>query len=239
MIWVPGKEKIKVKEARDGLFNHLKLVEGLPIAQDAVTLPNDDFEFAFDVDTEAVSAGQFLEDICEINGVYGHFGRRLTSTFGPANDQIFQYITIPRYDESGEKIGNDRRMKGIAKGLYETRSIERLRVYNRDNVLLSYYDEGYQKKYSKYNIYDNLLIDDLTKSKTTKADLKAMLKNIYDSIRYRKYVPFTAKAPARPSPTCPRARSSTLSPPSRAWRSRPPYTRATWSSATSRAPAWT
>ena len=195
-IWVPGKEKIKVKEARDGLFYHLKYEEGLPLAQDLVTLPNDDFEFAFDVDTEAVSAGQFLEDICEINGVYGHFGRRLTSDFGLAVDQIFQYITIPRYDETGEKIGNSMRLSGIAKGLYETVSIERLRVYNRENALLAYYDEGYKKKYSKYNIYDNLLIDDLTKSKTTKSALKTMLKNIYDSIRYRKYVPFTAKTPA-------------------------------------------
>lgn len=198
-IWVPAKEKIKVKDARDGLFIYLADTEngeGLPIKQETTELPNDNFEFAFDVDTEALSAGQFIEDICEINGRYGHFGRKLSTASATKNYAVFQYIKVERYDEAGEKIANDMRINGVMKGLYETASIGRLRVYNRDSVLLAYYDEGYKKHFSKYNIYDNLLIDDLTKSKTTKADLKQMMMNIYDSIRYRKYVPFKAKAPA-------------------------------------------
>ena len=198
-IWVPAKEKIKVKDARDAFFEYLadkENGEGLPIIQEIVDLPNDDFEFAFDVDTEALSGGQFIEDICEINGRYGHFGRKLSTASSTKNYATFQYIRVERYDEYGEKIGNDVRMNGMKKGLFETASIGRLRVYNRDSVLIGYYDEGYKKKFSKYNIFDNILIDDLTKNKTTKADMKAMLSNIYDSIRYRKYVPFQAKAPA-------------------------------------------
>ena len=198
-IWVPAREKITVKEARDKFFEYLadaEKGEGLPIIQEEVELPNDDFEFAFDVDTEALSGGQFIEDICEINGRYGHFGRQLSTATATKNYAIFQYIRVERYDEAGTKIGNDMRMNGVMKGLYETASIGRLRVYNRDSVLIGYYDDGYKKKMSKYNIYDNILIDDLTKSKTTKAALKQMLMNIYDSIRYRKYVPFKIKAPA-------------------------------------------
>lgn len=195
-IWVPGREKITVLEARNKLFEYLDEEEGFPIIQETVELPNDTFEFAFDVDTEALSAGQFLEDICEINGRYGHFGRQLSTAQATKNYQIFQYIRVERYDEDGTRIANDMRIEGISKGLYETKSIGRLRVYNRDSVRIAYYDEGYKKSYSKYNIYDNILIDDLTKSKTTTAALKTMLQNIYDSIRYRKYVPFTAKTPA-------------------------------------------
>lgn len=195
-IWVPSREKIKVKEARDSLFKHLSENEGLPIVQETVSLPNDNFEFAFDVDTEALSAGQILEDLCEINGRYGHFGRQLSTAEATKNYAVFQYILIPRYDTAGTKIGNSLRYNGMKKGLYETKSIKRIRVYNRDSELIGYYDEGYTKSYSKYNIFDNILIDNLTKNKTTKTALKAMLKNIYNSVRYRKYVPFESKFPA-------------------------------------------
>lgn len=199
-IWVPAREKITVKEARDALFAYLadkENGEGLPILQEEVELPNDTFEFAFDVDTEALSGGQFLEDICEINGRYGHLGRKISQESETKNYQIFQYIRVERYDEAGEKIGNELRMQGMMKGLYQTLSIGKIRVYNRDSVRLAGYDEGYYKtKMSTYNIYDNILIDDLTKSKTQEQVLKAMMKNIYDSVRYRKYVPFNAKFPA-------------------------------------------
>ena len=198
-ILVPAREKITVLEARNKFFEYLADTEngeGLPIVQETVELPNDAFEFAFDVDTEALSGGQFLEDICEINGRYGHFGRQIITSGATKNYQVFQYIRVERYDEAGTKIANDMRIEGISKGLYQTKSIKRLRVYNKDSALIAYYDEGYTKSFSKYNIYDNILIDDLTKSKTTKAALKAMLQNIYDSIRYRKYTPFTAKTPA-------------------------------------------
>ena len=194
-IWVPAREKITVKEARDSLFR-LFNTEGLPITQQAVTLPNDDFEFAFDVDTEALSGGQILEDLCEINGRYGHLGRKLVTVLAFRNIQIFEYISPLRYDEAGEEIGNDLRIHGMKKGLYETASIGRLRVYNRDDVMLAKYDDGWKKHFSVYCIYDNILIDNITKSKTSKSALKAMMKNIYDSIRYRKYVPFEAKFPA-------------------------------------------
>lgn len=199
-IWVPGREKIKVKEARDKFFAYIadkENGEGIPIKQESVELPNDNFEFAFDVDTEALSGGQFLEDICEINGRYGHLGRKLSTASATKNYQIFQYIRVERYDEAGERIGNELRLQGMMKGLYQTLSIGKIRVYNRDSVRLAGYDEGYYKtKMSTYNIYDNILIDDLTKSKTQEQVLKAMMKNIYDSVRYRKYVPFTAKFPA-------------------------------------------
>ena len=195
-IWVPAREKISVKEARDSLFEYLATNEGLPIMQEEVELPNDEFEFAFDVDTEALSAGQILEDLCEINGRFGRFGRKLSTEAETMNYQIFQYILIPRYDDAGTKIGNALRYNGMKKGLYETASIARLRVYNRESVMLAKYDEGWKKKFSVYCIYDNILIDDLTKNKTTKSALKAMMKNIYDSIRYRKYVPFESKFPA-------------------------------------------
>ena len=200
-IWVPAKEKIKVKEARDALFSYLIMFEDIPVIQEDVELPNDNFEFAFDVDTEALSSGQLLEDLCEINGRYGHLSREL-STFQFSllpeikNVQVFKYIRVERYDEAGTQIGNEIRIHGMKKGLYETNSIGRLRVYNRDDVLLASYDDGWKKHFSVYNIYDNILIDNLTKSKTTKSALKTMMKNIYDSIRYRKYVPFEAKAPA-------------------------------------------
>lgn len=199
-IWVPGREKITVKEARDKFFQYISSKEngeGIPILQETVDLPNDSFEFAFDVDTEALSGGQFLEDICEINGRYGHLGRRLSTAAATKNYQIFQYIRVERYDEAGQRIGNELRMNGMMKGLYQTFSIGKIRVYNRDSVRLAGYDEGYYKtKMSTYNIYDNILIDDLTKSKTQEQVLKAMMKKIYDSVRYRKYVPFTAKFPA-------------------------------------------
>ncbi|MBP5594278.1 MAG: hypothetical protein J6Y02_02760 [Pseudobutyrivibrio sp.] len=199
-IWVPGREKITVKEARDKFFAYIadkENGEGMPIKQETVELPNDNFEFAFDVDTEALSGGQFLEDICEINGRYGHLGRKLSTASATKNYQIFQYIRVERYDEAGERIGNELRMEGMMKGLYQTLSIGKIRVYNRDSVRLAGYDEGYYKtKMSTYNIYDNILIDDLTKSKTQEQVLKAMMKNIYDSVRYRKYVPFNAKFPA-------------------------------------------
>ena len=199
-IWVPGREKITVKEARDKFFQYISSKEngeGIPVIQETVNLPNDSFEFAFDVDTEALSGGQFLEDICEINGRYGHLGRKLSTASATKNYQIFQYIRVERYDEAGERIGNELRIQGMMKGLYQTLSIGKIRVYNRDSVRLAGYDEGYYKtKMSTYNIYDNILIDDLTKSKTQEQVLKAMMKNIYDSVRYRKYVPFTAKFPA-------------------------------------------
>lgn len=199
-IWVPAKEKIKVKEARDALFTYLIMFEDIPIIQENVELPNDNFEFAFDVDTEALSAGQLLEDLCEINGRYGHLSRELSTFQFPLlpevkNVQVFKYIRVERYDEPGIQIGNEIRIHGMKKGLYETNSIGRLRVYNRDDVLLASYDDGWKKHFSVYNIYDNILIDNITKSKTTKSALKTMMKNIYDSIRYRKYVPFEAKAP--------------------------------------------
>lgn len=199
-IWVPGREKITVKEARDKFFAYIadkENGEGIPVKQETVELPNDNFQFAFDVDTEALSGGQFLEDICEINGRYGHLGRKLSTASATKNYQIFQYIRVERYDEPGQRIGNELRLQGMMKGLYQTLSIGKIRVYNRDSVRLAGYDEGYYKtKMSTYNIYDNILIDDLTKSKTQEQVLKAMMKNIYDSVRYRKYVPFTAKFPA-------------------------------------------
>ena len=197
-IWVPTKEKIKVKDARDALFTYLLTEEEFPIVQEDTELPNDNFEFAFDVDTEALSAGQLLEDICEINGRYGHLSRELFNwdMFQIRNYQKFKYIRVERYDEPGTQVSNEVRIHGMKKGLYETNSIGRLRVYNRDDVLLASYDDGWKKHFSIYNIYDNILIDNLTKSKTTKSALKAMMKNIYDSIRYRKYVPFQVKAPA-------------------------------------------
>ena len=198
-IWVPEREKITIKEARDSFFEYLadkEKGEGLPIVQEVTELPNDAFEFAFDVDTEALSGGQFIEDICEINGRYGRFGRTLSTNEATKNYATFKYIRVERYDEAGEVIPNEIRMNGMMKGLFQTVSIGRLRVYNRDSVLLAYYDEGYKKSLSKYNIYDNIFIDNLTKSKTTKTALKAMMANIYDSMRYRRYVPFQAKAPA-------------------------------------------
>ena len=194
-IWVPAREKITVKETRDSLFR-LFSQEGLPILQQTVDLPNDSFEFAFDVDTEALSAGQILEDLCEINGRYGHLGRKLFNYLAWKNMQVFEYISPLRYDESGIEIGNEIRIHGMKTGLYETASIGRLRVYNRDDVMLAKYDEGWKSHFSVYRIYDNILIDNITKNKTTKSALKAMMKNIYDSIRYRKYVPFEAKVPA-------------------------------------------
>ena len=197
-IWVPTKEKIKVKDARDALFTYLVTEEEFPIVQEDTELPNDNFEFAFDVDTEALSAGQLLEDLCEINGRYGHLSRELFNwdMFQIRNYQKFKYVRVERYDEPGTQIGNEVRIHGMKKGLYETNSIGRLKVYNRDDVLLAKYDDGWKKHFSVYNIYDNILIDNLTKNKTTKSALKTMMKNIYDSIRYRKYVPFEAKAPA-------------------------------------------
>lgn len=206
---IPEPKEMTIKQIRDAMFNFINGDEEVPpeipldfyvpIQQDNITLPNDNWKFKYRVTTEKLSFMQMLEDICEISGTFGHIGRKLIT----ATDRcVFEYVTLPRYDveiDNWNKIRNNYATRNFKHDYFITKGIRTLTIYNNEAKEIARYEKGIPvdehgnknyNAYSEYIIYDNKFIDDVEDDSEEAESYTTMLKQIYGSIRYRTYTPY-------------------------------------------------
>lgn len=191
-----------------------------PVTQKTQTLINDNVKIAYtlDEDTILLSAGNIIEDLCEINGVWGRFSRDVDSQ----NRSIFEYVEIPHIT-SKTKITKWRSIEPFQRDMYithdwyQTKPIHAVTIRNAYDANIAQYasaeletrdNEGnVTGRFGNYAIYDNKFIDEIkssadnTENDTDPEDdpityvtgfeyLKKVCKNVLSKIKYVKYTPY-------------------------------------------------
>ena len=144
-----------VKQLRDSLFIHLDL------EQEEITLINDDVVVSETLDaSNGISARKIIEDICEINGVFGRFDR-----YG-----VFTYVTLFRnliYPSNNlypsPSIYPGMELDPLHNELTEFKSCayEEYTMYPIDSLYVSYDDVAVKigtTDTSTYSITDNFIV---------------------------------------------------------------------------------
>lgn len=191
-----------------------------PVIQKTQTLINDNVTIAYtlDEDTILLSAGNIIEDLCEINGVWGRFSRDVDSQ----NRSIFEYVEMPHIT-SKTKITKWRSIEPFQRDMYithdwyQTKPIHAVTIRNAYDANIAQYasaeletrdNEGnVTGRFGNYAIYDNKFIDEIKSSAdNTNNDaapeddpitpvtgfeyLKKVCKNVLSKIKYVKYTPY-------------------------------------------------
>lgn len=191
-----------------------------PVTQKTQTLINDNVKIAYtlDEDTILLSAGNIIEDLCEINGVWGRFSRDVDSQ----NRSIFEYVEMPHIT-SKTKITKWRSIEPFQRDMYithdwyQTKPIHAVTIRNAYDANIAQYasaeletrdNEGnVTGRFGNYAIYDNKFIDEIkssadnTENDTDPEDdpiiyvtgfeyLKRVCKNVLSKIKYVKYTPY-------------------------------------------------
>lgn len=198
-----------VKQLRDGLFEVLNTNNEeyayirMPIDQKSQSLVHDSSTYKYRLDEGAtkLSAANLLEDICEINGVWGRFGRSLNSE----GRVEFEYIELPTITSSykvptKDKITSNMRERYVKHDWYRTRVIGKISVYNAYSECIGWrakgdiniYDEKHTKKIgekAEYAIYDNKFFDEVRKGSESN-DLSKFLDDILTKVENITYEPY-------------------------------------------------
>lgn len=198
-----------VKQLRDGLFEVLNTNNEeyayirMPIDQKSKSLVHDSSTYKYRLDEGAtkLSAANLLEDICEINGVWGRFGRSLNSE----GRVEFEYIELPTINSSykvptKDKITSNMRERYVKHDWYRTRVIGKISVYNAYSECIGWrakgdiniYDEKHTKKIgekAEYAIYDNKFFDEVRKGSESN-DLSKFLDDILTKVENITYEPY-------------------------------------------------
>lgn len=191
-----------------------------PVTQKTQTLINDNVTIAYtlDEDTILLSAGNIIEDLCEINGVWGRFSRDVDSQ----NRSIFEYVEIPHITSKTKitkwrSIEPFQRDRYITHDWYQTKPIRAVTIRNAYDANIAQYasaeletrdNEGnVTGRFGNYAIYDNKFIDEIKSSADNAANdtdpeddpitpvtgfdfLKRVCKNVLSKIKYVKYTPY-------------------------------------------------
>lgn len=191
-----------------------------PVTQKTQTLINDNVTIAYtlDEDTILLSAGNIIEDLCEINGVWGRFSRDVDSQ----NRSIFEYVEIPHITSKTKitkwrSIEPFQRDRYITHDWYQTKPIRAVTIRNAYDANIAQYASAELEtrdnegnvigRFGNYAIYDNKFIDEIKSSADNAANdtdpeddpitpvtgfdfLKRVCKNVLSKIKYVKYTPY-------------------------------------------------
>lgn len=148
-----------------------------PVTQKTQTLINDNVTIAYtlDEDTILLSAGNIIEDLCEINGVWGRFSRDVDSQ----NRSIFEYVELPHITSKTKvtkwrSIEPFQRDRYITHDWYQTKPIHAVTIRNAYDANIAQYASAELEtrdnegnvigKFGNYAIYDNKFIDEIKSS---------------------------------------------------------------------------
>lgn len=109
---------VTVKQFRDSFFNYFG------IAQEQITLINDNAVLKKTIDTDQLTGKDILESICEMNACFGHITRTGT----------FRYVYLDELDtETAIVIGDNRSYRGIKYEDFVTEPITKLQIRQEEN----------------------------------------------------------------------------------------------------------
>lgn len=173
---------ITIGDFREELFAYLEENEYFTDGVVSATLPNDEFLYTRgNFTTDLLSFGSVMEDICEVNGCFGHINR----------EGKFVYYILPRYDsESTVLIDDDTRIPPTTYKDYTTKGFRYISVYDGNNSHLRSYGNGDSDKYSTFNIFNNMFYNSCANDVERIYDALVLE---YPNVRYRTYKPCTVE----------------------------------------------
>lgn len=173
-------EPLTVKELRDSLFDYLLTDYDYLIEQEETELVNDDYEVPKNIESDSITFGFFMEGLLNANGVFGHIGRT----------GLFEYKTLVKYDaETVATVTDDFRKPPTTYEDFAVWGIGYVRVYDRNNIELTYQGSSSYRHPSVYNIVDNFVLNGILFLPNGEANLAQATLNIREQVTHRRYAP--------------------------------------------------
>lgn len=174
-------EPLTVKELRDGLFDYLYSDYDYPVEQNEETeLVNDDCEVPKNIESDTITFGFFMGGILDANGVMGHIGRT----------GLFEYITLVKYDaETVATVTDDFRKPPTTYEDFAVWGIGYVRVYDRNNMEMTYQGFSSYRHPSVYNIVDNFVLNGIRSLSGGEDNLAQAALKIREQVTHRRYAP--------------------------------------------------
>lgn len=169
-----------IKGIRDGLFTYLATEFDYPIEQTTVTLVNDNTLVNKNIKSDTITFGFLMEQMLEVCGVFGHINRM----------GKFDYISLAKYDEeSVATVTDDYRKPPTQYKDYIVWYVEKVRVYDQNNLKRCTVGSSSHKVPNIYKVIDNFVCESYSTSDTDVALLKLVVENMHSNIIYVRYKP--------------------------------------------------
>jgi hypothetical protein len=169
-----------IKGIRDGLFTYLATEFDYPIEQTTVTLVNDNTLVNKNIKSDTITFGFLMEQMLEVCGVFGHINR----------EGKFDYISLAKYDEeSVAQVTDSFRKPPTQYKDYIVWYVEKVRVYDRNNLKRCTVGSSSHKVPNIYKVIDNFVCESYSTSDTDVALLKLVAENMHSNIIYVRYKP--------------------------------------------------
>ena len=180
-----NNEPISIKDLRDSLFTYLLAEFDYPVIQDPdTTLVNDDYLVPKNIESDTITFGFFMGGILDANGVFGHIGRT----------GVFKYITLVMYDaETVATVTDDFRKPPTTYEDFAVWGIGYVRVYDQNNIELTYQGSSAYKYPSIYNIVDNFVLSGIRSLANGEENLAQAALNIRGQVTHRRYAPMNVE----------------------------------------------
>ena len=174
-------EPLTVKELRDSLFDYLYSDYDYPVEQNEETeLVNDDYEVPKNIESDTITFGFFMSGLLDANGVLGHIGRT----------GLFEYVTLVKYDaETVATVTDDFRKPPTTYEDFAVWGIGFVRVYDRNNMEMTYQGSSSYRHPSVYNIVDNFVLNGIRSLSGGEDNLAQAALNIREQVTHRRYAP--------------------------------------------------
>lgn len=179
-----NNQPLTVRELRDGLFNYLLTDFDYLVEQEETDLVNDDYEVPKNIESDTITFGFFMGGILDANGVFGHIGRT----------GIFEYKTLVKYDaETVATVTDDFRKPPTTYEDFAVWGIGYVRVYDRNNIEMTYQGSSSYRHPSVYNIVDNFVLNGIASLINGEANLVQATLNIREQVTHRRYAPMSVE----------------------------------------------
>lgn len=180
-----NNDPISVYDLRYSLFDYIFTDFDYIIEQNEETeLVNDDYLVPKNIESDTITFDFFMGGILNANGVFGHMGRT----------GLFEYITLVKYDApTVTTVTDDFRKPPTTYEDFAVWGIGYVRVYDRNNIEMTYQGASSYRHPSVYNIVDNFVLNGILFLPNGEANLAQATLNIREQVTHRRYAPMSVE----------------------------------------------